>query len=88
MVSHSAAREGARRSVGLLAGGDAARAKSPRGRLRAVGNRDGELIIEDASARHVLSAGDSLGFGSPVDTIFANETAETCTYLVAIARGS
>ncbi len=47
---------------------------------------EGKLVIKDAGARHVLATGDSLGFGSPVDTIFANETVETCIYLVIIAR--
>jgi transcriptional regulator with XRE-family HTH domain len=47
---------------------------------------DGSLVIEEASVRHELAAGDCLGFGPPADTTIANESSATCTYLVAVAR--
>ena len=47
---------------------------------------DGELTIEEGEARHELGAGDCLGFGPPADTVFANESERSCTYLVALAR--
>ena len=46
----------------------------------------GSLVITEGSERHVLAAGDCLGFGVPVETTFANETNATCTYVVALAR--
>jgi transcriptional regulator with XRE-family HTH domain len=48
---------------------------------------DGELVIEEGGVRRHLAAGDCLGFGPPADTVIANESASTCTYLVAVARG-
>jgi transcriptional regulator with XRE-family HTH domain len=47
---------------------------------------EGELAIEDPGARHELGPGDSLGFGAPADTTFVNESAQSCTYLVAVTR--
>jgi transcriptional regulator with XRE-family HTH domain len=47
---------------------------------------EGELVIEEAGARHRLVAGDCLGFGPPVDTTFVNESVTTCAYLVIVAR--
>jgi transcriptional regulator with XRE-family HTH domain len=46
----------------------------------------GSLVITDAGERHVLAAGDCLGFGAPAETIFANETNSACVYVVALAR--
>jgi transcriptional regulator with XRE-family HTH domain len=46
----------------------------------------GSLVIDEAGERQVLGAGDCLGFGSPAETIFANETISPCTYVVALAR--
>ena len=46
----------------------------------------GSLVITEAGKRHELAAGDCLGFGSPADTTFANETAAPCVYVVALAR--
>ena len=46
----------------------------------------GSLVITEAGTRHVLSAGDCLGFGPPADTTFANESSAPCTYVVALAR--
>ena len=47
----------------------------------------GELAILESSERHVLGAGDCLGFGPPSEVTLANETAALCTYVVALARG-
>ncbi len=46
----------------------------------------GALVICEGTARHELCAGDTLGFGPPSDTTFANESAQPCTYLVAVTR--
>jgi len=46
----------------------------------------GRLVIEEAAQRRELAAGDCLAFGAPADTTFANESANACTYLVALAR--
>ena len=46
----------------------------------------GTLMIAGGGERHVLGAGDCLGFGPPADTTFANETGGTCVYVVALAR--
>ncbi|HEY3677363.1 MAG TPA: XRE family transcriptional regulator [Bradyrhizobium sp.] len=46
----------------------------------------GSLVISEAGERHVLATGDCLGFGSPADTTFANETSSPCVYVVALAR--
>jgi transcriptional regulator with XRE-family HTH domain len=47
----------------------------------------GSLVITEAGQRHLLGAGDCLGFGPPVETTFANETSAPCVYVVALARG-
>ena len=46
----------------------------------------GDLVIQEGSERHQLSAGDCLGFGAPSEVTFANETAVPCTYTVVLAR--
>jgi len=46
----------------------------------------GSLVITEAGQRHVLGAGDCLGFGPPAETTFANETNAPCVYVVALAR--
>jgi transcriptional regulator with XRE-family HTH domain len=46
----------------------------------------GSLVIIEAGERHALEPGDCLGFGSPSEVTFANETAAPCTYVVALAR--
>jgi transcriptional regulator with XRE-family HTH domain len=46
----------------------------------------GSLVIIEAGERHVLGAGDWLGFGPPSEVIFANETTASCSYVVALAR--
>ena len=46
----------------------------------------GSLVITEAGERHMLDAGDCLGFGPPSEVTFANETSASCTYVVALAR--
>jgi transcriptional regulator with XRE-family HTH domain len=48
----------------------------------------GSLVITEGGDRHELSAGDCLGFGTPIDVTFANETSSPCEYVVALARSS
>lgn len=55
--------------------------------------RAGTLTLTEGGTRHVLEAGDSLGFGTPGDAAiarhdvtFANESAAPCRYLVALTR--
>lgn len=48
--------------------------------------RAGTLTLTEAGRRHVLEAGDCLGFGPPGEVVFANETASPCTYVVALTR--
>jgi transcriptional regulator with XRE-family HTH domain len=48
--------------------------------------QSGSLVITESGERHVLGAGDCLGFGPPADTTFANENATPCVYVVALAR--
>jgi len=46
----------------------------------------GKLVIEEGGVRRELAGGDCLAFGPPADTVFANETREPVTYLIAVAR--
>jgi transcriptional regulator with XRE-family HTH domain len=46
----------------------------------------GSLVILEAGERHELGTGDSLGFGSPSEVTFTNQTAAPCVYVVALAR--
>jgi transcriptional regulator with XRE-family HTH domain len=46
----------------------------------------GALTITEGGERHVLAAGDCLGFGPPSDVTLANETARPCAYAVFLAR--
>lgn len=48
--------------------------------------RDGRLTLVEGGVTHRLEPGDCLGFGSPADVVFANESDATCTYVVALAR--
>ena len=48
--------------------------------------QSGSLIITEGSERHVLGAGDCLGFGPPTDTTLINTSSEACTYVVIVAR--
>jgi transcriptional regulator with XRE-family HTH domain len=54
---------------------------------QAVWVQAGGLVIVEGGERHVLGAGDCLGFGPPSEVTFANETAASCTYVVILARG-
>jgi transcriptional regulator with XRE-family HTH domain len=47
---------------------------------------DGEMVITEGNERNALKAGDCLAFGTPADTIFANESDQACTYVVVLAR--
>jgi transcriptional regulator with XRE-family HTH domain len=49
--------------------------------------QEGDLVILEGGERHVLGAGDCLGFGPPSEVTLANETSMSCTYVVALARG-
>jgi transcriptional regulator with XRE-family HTH domain len=46
----------------------------------------GDLVIVEGGDRHLLRAGDCLGFGPPSEVTLANETAAPCVYLVVLAR--
>ena len=48
--------------------------------------QSGSLVITEEGQRHVLAAGDCLGFGPPAETTFANEMSASCVYVVALAR--
>jgi uncharacterized cupin superfamily protein len=48
--------------------------------------QSGELVIQESEERHVLRAGDCLGFGPPSEVTLANETAVPCSYVVALSR--
>lgn len=53
---------------------------------QAVWVQAGALVIIEAGERYALATGDCLGFGPPAEVTFANETAATCIYVVALAR--
>jgi transcriptional regulator with XRE-family HTH domain len=53
---------------------------------QAVWVRSGDLVITEAGERHLLAAGDCLGFGPPSEVTFANETGASCLYVVVLAR--
>jgi len=46
----------------------------------------GNLVLVEDGERYLLGPGDCLGFGTPSDVTFANETAAPCEYVVALAR--
>jgi len=53
---------------------------------QAVWVQAGALVIIESGERHQLGTGDCLGFGSPAEVTFANETAASCIYVVVLAR--
>ena len=53
---------------------------------QAVWVQSGELVITDHGGRNELTTGDCLGFGTPSETTFGNETGTPCQYLVVLAR--
>jgi transcriptional regulator with XRE-family HTH domain len=46
----------------------------------------GTLTLTESGERHVLEAGDCLGFGPPSEVTFANESKMSCQYIVALVR--
>lgn len=46
----------------------------------------GELVVHEGGDRHVLHAGDCLGFGPPSPVVIANQSALPCSYVVALVR--
>ena len=48
--------------------------------------QSGELVLKEGPDRHVLKAGDSLGFGPPAEVTYANESDRPCGYVVALVR--
>jgi transcriptional regulator with XRE-family HTH domain len=53
---------------------------------QAVWVKSGTLTLFESGEKHVLNAGDSLGFGPPSEVIFANESKRPCLYVVALTR--
>jgi transcriptional regulator with XRE-family HTH domain len=53
---------------------------------QAIWVQKGNLVILEGGERHLLSAGDCLGFGPPSEVTLANESSVSCTYLVVLAR--
>jgi transcriptional regulator with XRE-family HTH domain len=53
---------------------------------QAIWVQTGDLVIKEGGDRHLLSAGDCLGFGPPSEVTLANETASPCVYVVVLAR--
>jgi transcriptional regulator with XRE-family HTH domain len=53
---------------------------------QAIWVQTGDLVIVEGGDRHLLSAGDCLGFGPPSEVTIANETAAPCVYVVVLAR--
>lgn len=47
---------------------------------------EGRLVVTEGGERHELGSGDCLGFGPPADVTIANESQESCRYVVALAR--
>ncbi|MBS1180510.1 MAG: LacI family transcriptional regulator [Proteobacteria bacterium] len=47
---------------------------------------EGDLVVTDPDGRHVLAAGDCLGFGPPADVTISNESDAPARYIVALAR--
>ncbi|TAJ69864.1 MAG: helix-turn-helix domain-containing protein [Phenylobacterium sp.] len=46
----------------------------------------GELVVHEGATRHVLHAGDCLGFGDPAPVVIANQSTLPCSYVVALVR--
>jgi len=46
----------------------------------------GELVVHEGQERHVLAAGDCLGFGPPAAVVIANQSTLPCSYVVALVR--
>jgi transcriptional regulator with XRE-family HTH domain len=48
--------------------------------------QSGTLILIENGERHILNAGDCLGFGPPSEVTFANESKRPCQYVVSLVR--
>ncbi len=48
--------------------------------------QSGTLTLIEGGERHVLEAGDCLGFGPPSEVTFANEAKKPCHYVVSLTR--
>jgi transcriptional regulator with XRE-family HTH domain len=48
--------------------------------------QSGTLTLVENGEKHVLDAGDCLGFGPPSEVTFANESKRSCHYLVSLVR--
>lgn len=46
----------------------------------------GELVFVEGPLRHAMQEGDCLELGPPVDCVFSNETAQDCTYAIALLK--
>jgi transcriptional regulator with XRE-family HTH domain len=53
---------------------------------QAVWVHQGDLVILEGGERQELGTGDCLGFGPPSEVTLANETAASCSYVVALVR--
>ena len=53
---------------------------------QAVWLQSGALAIAEGGQQHLLASGDCLAFGAPGAVTFANESEQSCTYLVVLAR--
>lgn len=47
---------------------------------------EGDLVVIDPDGRHLLAAGDCLGFGQPADVTISNEGDAPARYVVALTR--
>ena len=70
----------------LVSNGSLATAADFPGKLRALRKRGGRLVVIDPAGRHLLAAGDCLGFGPPADVTISNESDAPARYVVALAR--
>ncbi len=48
----------------------------------------GSLVFIEGQIRHEMNEGDCLELGPPADCVFRNETAQPCTYAVAVLRST
>jgi hypothetical protein len=48
--------------------------------------QSGTLTLTEGGERHVLEAGDCLGFGPPSEVTFANKSKKSCRYAVSLTR--
>lgn len=48
--------------------------------------QSGELTFVEGNTTHILGPGDCLSLGPPADCVFRNDGADSCRYLVVVAR--